>query len=51
MPLDKGKFKGTVVQGSSINSDLCANVSFIKNKLKSHLLDQQSLGDIVEWSS
>ena len=50
MPLDEGKFKGTVVTGSSINSDLCATVSFVKNKLKSHLLYQQSLGDIVEWS-
>ena len=49
LPLDKGKFKGTVVQGSSENSDLCATVSFIKNKLKSHLLDQQSSGDLVEW--
>ena len=39
--LEKGKYKGTVVQGSSKNSDFCATVSFIKNKLKSHLLDQQ----------
>ena len=39
--LEKGKYKGTVVQGSSKNLDFCATVSFIKNKLKSHLLDQQ----------
>ena len=49
LPLDMGKFKGTVVQGSSNNSDFCAAMSFIKNKLKSNLLDQQSSGDTVEW--
>ena len=49
LPLDKGKYKGTVVQGSSKNSDLCATVSFIKNKLKCHLLNQQSSGDLIEW--
>ena len=50
VPLHKGKYKGTVIQGSSKNSDLCASVSFIKNKLKVHLLDDQSSGDPVEWA-
>ena len=49
LPLDKGKFKGTVIKGSAKNSDLCATMSFIKNKLKCHLLDKQSSEDIVEW--
>ena len=50
LPLDDGKFKGTIVQGSSENSDLCASISFIKNRLKTHLLNDQSLGDPVEWA-
>ena len=50
LPLEEGKYKGTIIQGSSKNSDFCAPISFMKNKLKSHLLDQQSSGDIVEWS-
>ena len=51
LPLDEGKFKGTVVQGSSRNSDFCATVSFIKSRLKSHLREDQSSGDYVEWPS
>ena len=50
LPLDKGKFKGTVIKGSAINSDLCATISFIKDRLRCHLLLKQSSGDIVEWS-
>ena len=50
LPLEEGKYKGTIIQGSSKNSDFCAPISIIKNKLKSHLLDQQSSGDSVEWS-
>ena len=49
LPLNEGKFKGTIIQGSSKNSDLCASVAFIKNKLKIHLLNEQSSGDPVEW--
>ena len=49
-PLDKGKYKGTIIQGSSKNSDLCASISFIKNKLKVHLLSDQSSGNPVEWA-
>ena len=47
LPLEVGKYKGTVIQGSSKNSDLCASISFIKNKLKIHLLDDQSSGNPV----
>ena len=50
LPIEEGKFKGTIIQGSSKNSDLCASVSFIKNKLKDHLLNEQSSGDPLEWS-
>ena len=49
LPVEDGKFKGIIIQGSVKNSDLCASVSFIKNKLKHHLLEQQSSGDMVEW--
>ena len=41
--------KGIVVNGSSKNSDLCATIPFVKNKLKKYLLDQQALGDVMEW--
>ena len=48
LQVDKGKFKGIIIPGSSKNSDFCATVSFIKNKLKAYLLDDQSSGDPVE---
>ena len=40
---------GVVVGGSSVNSDFCATVPFIKNKLKAILLNQQASGDVIEW--
>ena len=40
---------GIVIKGSAQNSDLCATVPLVKNKLKSYLFVQQSLGDNVEW--
>ena len=49
LPVEKGKFKGIIIPGSSENSDLCAKMSFIKNKLKAHLLKDQSSGDPVDW--
>ena len=42
---------GVLVRGSSVNSDFCATVSFIKNKLKDILLNQQASGDVVKWVS
>ena len=49
-PLENGKYKGTIIQGSAENSDFCASISFIKNKLKTRLLNDQSSGDPVEWA-
>ena len=40
---------GVIIRGFSQNSDFCATIPFIKNKLKSYLLNLQSLGDIMEW--
>ena len=41
--------KGIVVQGSGKNSDFCASMPFIKNKLKSELLNLQGLGNNTDW--
>ena len=41
--------KNIVVQGSSKNSDFCATVPFIKNKLKLEMLRLQALGDKSTW--
>ena len=41
--------KGIVVRGSSPNSDLCATIPFVKNKLKTLLFELQSSGDSLEW--
>ena len=40
---------GIVIPGSTINSDLSAPISFVKNKLKSSLLTQQKTGDTILW--
>ena len=40
---------GIIVRGSSRNSDFCATIPFIKNKLKVTLLNQQESGDTMEW--
>ena len=42
---------GIVVQGSVKNSDFCATVPFIKNKLKAKLLSMQRLGNNIDWIS
>ncbi len=49
-PLENGKYKGTIIQGLANNSDFCASISFIKNKLKTRLLNDQTSGDPVEWA-
>ena len=41
--------KNIVVQGSSKNSDFCATVPFVKNKLKIEMLRLQGLGDKSNW--
>ena len=40
---------GMIINGSTINSDFCATVPFIKNKLKTLLLSKQALGDEINW--
>ena len=40
---------GIIINGATMNSDFCANVPFIKNKLKILLLSKQALGDEIEW--
>ena len=41
---------GIIVRGSTENSDFCAPIQFIKNKLKATLLNQQESGDPMEWA-
>ena len=50
LPVETGKYKGIIITGSSENSDFCAKMSFVKNKLKTHLLNEQSSGDPLEWA-
>ena len=38
-----------IIVGSAPNSDLCATLPFVKNKLKAFLLDKQALGGVVDW--
>ena len=38
-----------VVRDSVLNSDLCAPVPFIKNKLRVLLLNHQASGDPLKW--
>ena len=41
---------GIIIRGSVINSDFCATIPFIKNKLRIILLKQQALGDVTNWT-
>ena len=38
-----------IVRGYALNSDLCAPVSFIKNKLRLLMLNHQASGDTLKW--
>ena len=40
---------GILILGSAENSDLCTPIPFIKNKLKSILLEYQKTGDPILW--
>ena len=51
MEKNKPKSDGKIILGSSENSDFCAPVPFVKNKLKSLLLALQKGGDLNEWES
>ena len=41
---------GIMIRGSAINSDFCATVPFIKNRLQMVLLNQQAKGDENNWT-
>ena len=41
---------GIIVTGTVANSDFCATIPFIKNKLKVVLLSHQGSGDPMEWN-
>ena len=43
------KVYGILILGSAENSDLCTPIPFIKNKLKSILLEYQKTGDPILW--
>ena len=43
------KSNGILILGSTENSDLCTPIPFIKNKLKSILLEYQKTGDPILW--
>ena len=40
---------GVLILGSALNSDFCAPVPLVKNKLRSILLDYQKTGDSNLW--
>ena len=40
---------GLIVPGSTKDSDLSASTAYIKNRLKSHLLSTQKLGNTLNW--
>ena len=40
---------GIIIPGSAVNSDLSAQISFVKGKLKSIMLSLQKTGDIIQW--
>lgn len=42
---------GIIIPGSSINSDMAASISVIKNRLKSYLLAKQKLGFNDTWNA
>ena len=42
---------GIVIPGSSLNSDMAASISVIKNKLKIYLFDKQKLGHETDWTT
>ena len=44
-----GNDQYVIILGSTANSDLCATIPFVKNKLKACLLDKQASGEVSEW--
>ena len=39
-----------IIVGSTPNSDFCATIPFVKNKLKEYLLNKQASGEVTEWA-
>ena len=39
-----------IIVGSTPNSDLCATIPFVKNKLKIYLLNKQASGEVDTWA-
>ena len=48
MVKNKPEIDGKLIPGSTGNSDFCAPVPFVKNKLKSTLLAHQKARDLYE---
>ena len=44
-----GEGKYVIIIGSTPNSDLCATIPFVKNKLKAYLLNKQASGEVDIW--
>ena len=49
MEKNKPEIDGKLIPGTTENSDFCAPVPFVKNKLKSILLVNQKAGDLYKW--
>ena len=49
MKKNKPESDGKIIPGSTENSDFCAPVPIVKNKLKSILLAHQKAGDLHKW--
>ena len=49
MERNKPESDGKLIPGPTENSDFCAPVPFVKNKLKSILLARQKAGDLHKW--
>ena len=41
--------KYVIIVGSTPNSDLCATIPFVKNKLKAYLFNRQASGGVTQW--
>ena len=44
-----GEVKYVIIIGSIPNSDFCATIPFVKNKLKAYLLNKQASGEVDIW--
>ena len=49
MEKNRPEIDGKLIPGTTENSDFCAPVPFVKNKLRSILLVNQKAGDLYKW--